>query len=156
MNYDNFASYPLDPFLPLIFIGEIIAVYVAVGLIIESLRTSASKRKALVCSISALAIIGGLVASIGFMFQVAEEVTAKNNVTAENNIKKKYDIEAVLWDKSYAAPDSTDLREIVIQDKNSNILKFQYRIDKETHEPYFLNDSGNAQVKANDLLLNKQ
>jgi hypothetical protein len=155
MTYDNFTPYPFDPFMPLIAVGLMLAIFAFVFCVIESLQMATSRRKSRWCGISALIILGGVVASIAGLCSVGDEVTAKNKVTAEHNLKKKYDIEAVLWNKSQASAASTDLNKIAVQDKESNILIFQYRVDKETHEPFLLNDSGNAQIKANDLLLDK-
>ena len=80
-----------------------------------------------------------------------------NRRTAENNLKKKYDIESVLWAESQASADSSSgSHYIKVQDKNSNILKFRYKVNKETNEPSLLNEENNTgRVTVNDLLLKR-
>lgn len=100
-----------------------------------------------------------VIAFIGVCFvasSVAEAryaVDHQNERIAEENLKQKYDIVGVLWDETQTDPQSYDsLDEIKIQDNDSNIIEFRYRVDRYTHEPYLLNESESSHIKANDLL----
>lgn len=153
MTFDSFVADPF-PNTALEVIGAFATVGVLLGL---SLGAFFVQEKWLKVALALLAMVGLTVTVLGVndMQTIADDVKAQNRVIGENNLKKKYDIESVLWGEMNTYPESYDVTEIVVQDKNDNILKFRYKLNSETREPSLLNDSDHAQIKSNDLLLTK-
>jgi hypothetical protein len=161
MTFDEFIANPYDPGNILIAVGFVVAGLVLVFVFMYALFFEISgKRPALRLGLlfgSVLALVGLVV--FGFHVGIAgSAIDTENKTIAENNLKKKYDMEGVLWADSLANYASSSGRYYIkIQDSDSNILKFRYRVDPETREPYLLNEEGsNAPHKANDLLLKRQ
>lgn len=154
MTFDNFAQDPFTPYSLLIAIGGtgVISVLIVMGFIgFHKLK----ERTGLIFCIVSLVGLFGLSMFAWNMQTISDEIDDKNQVIAEKNLKQKYDIEEVLWEKVSTYPESYDLTDIVIQDKENNILKYGYKIDRETREPQLLNEEENTPIKSKDLLLNK-
>ena len=150
MTYDSFISDPFNPFLGLIVVG---AIFLYLGMFALAYFGFVMKKAYLFGIASVI-----LVASVGvvlWMDDVSSGIKAENRVTAENNLKKKYEILKVYWEEGGTYPESYDPDGIVVEDQNNNILKYQYRIDNETKEPFLLNVSEESRIKSSDLLLNK-
>lgn len=155
MTYDIFVADPFNPYALLLSLGLIVVV---LGLVFLFMFGFTAKHKfGLLMSLTALLGLAGIAALLCHMQTISDGVKAQNRVTAESNLKKKYDIEGILWEKKNTYPESYDMTTIVVQDKENNILTFGYKIDPETREPQLLNDEeGNpTTIKSNDLLLNK-
>lgn len=131
-------------------------IAVVIGMTISLTTNSKKLERALI--LGSVAVFIGVIGTGGWLSELSYAIDDKNSTIAENNLKQKYDIESVLWDESRSDfDDSTGskYRNIVIQDKDNNILEFRYKINAETREPHLLNDEENNPVKSNDLLLNK-
>ena len=158
MTFNEFATNPYDQNSFLIGLAFILPMFaLLVGMVwnfVDSIYENSSKAMILAV-LCLLALVGGFFVA-GNVTNASYALDHQNEKIAEDNLKQKYNIVGVLWDETRTHPQSYDsLGEITVQDNDSNIVKFRYRVDKETREPYLLNESENAHVKANDLLRSK-
>lgn len=156
MIYKNFVQNSYDQnwgWFALVFLAIFVALFV--GFLNTLLDADRLSGKEIFIRIGAIVLAAaGAIAVVNSLANASYAIDHLNAKIAEDNLKTKYDIIGVLWDEERTHPQSYDhLEDIKIQDKNSNILSFQYRVDRDTHEPFLLNESGTTQVKANDLLL---
>lgn len=158
MTFNEFAINPYDQNSFLIGLAFILPMFaLLVGMVwnfVDSIYEN--NRKSLILAVLCLlAFIGGFFVA-GNVTNASYALDHQNEKIAEDNLKQKYSIVGVLWDETSSRAQTYDsLGEITVQDNDSNIVRFRYRVDKETREPYLLNESENAHVKANDLLRNK-
>lgn len=158
MIFKNFAENSYDQnwgWFALVFLAIFVALFV--GFLNTMFDADRLSGKEIFIRIGAIVLAAaGAIAVANSLANASYAIDHLNAKIAEDNLKKKYDIVGVLWNEKRTHPQSyEDLEDISIQDKNSNILSFRYRVDRGTHEPFLLNDSENTQVKANDLILPK-
>jgi hypothetical protein len=159
MTFDSFVANAYDQnwgWFALVFLGAGVAVFIGFISTLFDLQVLSGKEISIRMGACVVALVC-LIAVGTSLANASYAIDHLNAKIAEDNLKKKYDIVAALWTEERTHPQNHEQIEgIKVQDKNSNILFFQYRVDKDTHEPFLLNDSNTAQVKANDLLRSKE
>lgn len=153
MTFQEFLVNPYDQNSALICLALLVVLVAVSSGITASFYV---KKFGSILALSSMAIFIGAMVAVGYISELSYEIDDRNRTIAENNLKEKYDIESVLWNESVADFDDTSgSYSITVQDKDNNILKFRYKINKETREPQLLNELENTQIKSKDLLLNQ-
>lgn len=155
MTFNEFVTNPYDQnsfWIGLAFVLPMFALLVAIIWNFVDYITEGTRKALILAVLFIIVFIGGCYVA-GNVAEASYAVDHQNEKIAEDNLKQKYNIVGVLWDETRTRAQTYDsLGEISVQDNDSNIIKFRYRVDKETREPYLLNESENTHVKANDLL----
>lgn len=106
--------------------------------------------------------VTGLLVLLGLLVTIpieiaSGEIKAKNQVIVEENMKKKYEINSILWDELGTNVEDYDGKALVaVRDSDDNIINYRYNIDSTTFEPSLVNipDGGWRETKrpAKELL----